>query len=97
MYTDFEAKLQKEIRQRAFVRWDRLQHQKQRWQNIQHTLDALHEVTELSRLELRAIAWDARLSCNCHDENFFSIKNQILVACGIFGFVIILGWLFINA
>jgi len=97
MVTDFEATLQKEIRRRAFVRRGRLQHEKQRWQDIQHTLDALHDVTGLSRSELRAIARDARLSCECHNENFFSIKNQILVTCGIFGFVIILGWLLINA
>jgi hypothetical protein len=97
MYTDFEATLQKEIRKRAFVRRDRLQHEKQRSQNIQHTLAALHDVTELSRSELRAIARDAQLACACLDENFFSIRNQILVACAIFGFVIILGWLLINA
>lgn len=97
MDTDFEATLQKEIRRRAFMRRDRLQHEKQRWQDIQHTLDALHDVTELSRSELRAIARDAQLYCECLDENFFSIKNQILVTCGIFGFVIILGWLLINA
>jgi hypothetical protein len=97
MHTDFEEKLQKEIRQRAFDHWDRLQREKQSRQNIQHTLDALHEVTGLSRLDLYPIARDVRLACKCHDESFFSVKAQILVACGIFGCVIILGWLFINA
>ena len=97
MNSDFEAKFQREIRKRAFARRDGLQLEKKRCQDIQHTLDALHDVTELSRSELRAIARDAQLSCECLDENFFSIKNQILVTCGIFGFVIILGWLLINA
>ncbi len=97
MVTDFEPKLQKEIRRRAFTRRDRLQQEKQRQLDIEHTLDALQEVTALSRSELKAIARDARLSFACYDENFFSIKNQILVACGILGFVIILGWLLINA
>ena len=96
MHADFEEKLKKEIRKRAFERRDRLRHEKQRRQDIQHNLDALYEVTELPRSELEAIARDARLSCMCHDEDFFSIKNQVLVACGIFGFVIILVWLFIN-
>ena len=92
----FGAKLQRQIRKRAFAHRDRLQREKQRKQAIQHTLDALHEVTELSRLELEAIAQDAQLSCACLDENFFSIKNQILVTCAIAGFVILLGWLLIN-
>jgi len=97
MCSDFEAKLQREICKRAFARRDRLQLEKKRRQDIQHTLDALHEVTELSQPELEAIAQDVRLSFACHAENFFSIKNQILVACGMLGFVIILGWLLINA
>ena len=96
MLADYEAKLQRLIRKRAFARRDRLQHEKQSRQDIQHTLDALHEVTKLSRLELDTIAQDARLSCACLEENFFSIRNQILVACGIVGSVILLGWLLTN-
>ena len=93
----FEEKLQKEIRKRAFRRWDQMQHEKQQRQDIQHNLDALYEVTGLPRSELEAIAEEVRLSRMCYDENFFSIKNQILVTCGIFSFVIILGWLFLSA
>jgi len=93
MFGGFEAKLQKEICKRVFERRDRLQLEKQRRQDIQHTLDALQEVTELSRSELRAIARDVRLSSECLDENFFSIKNQILVTLGMSGSLIILGWL----
>jgi hypothetical protein len=96
MSTDFKAKLQKEIRKRAFARRERLQCEKQIRQNIRYTLDALHEATGLSRLELRAIARDALLSCERPDENFFSIKNQIRVAGAILGFVIILSWLILN-
>lgn len=97
MDADFEVKLQKQIRRRAFERRDRLQHEKQRRRVIQHTLDALQEVTKLSRSELEAIAREVQLSSACLDENFFSIKNQILVTCGIVGFVITLGWLLISA
>ena len=96
MDSDFEAKLQREICKRAFERRDRLQLEKKRWQDIQHTLDALHEVTELSPSELEVIAQDVRLSFGCHTENFFSIKNQILAAGGMIGFAVILGWLLLN-
>ena len=96
MHSNFEAKLQREICKRAFERRDRLQLEKKRFQNIQHTLDALHEVTELPQSELEAIAQDVRLSFGCYTENFFSIKNQILVTCAVFGFAVILGWLLLN-
>jgi len=96
MGTRLEEKIQREIRRRAFKRRDRLRHKKLRQQGIQHTLDALYEVTDLSRAELEAIAGEVRLSCMCYDENFFSIKNQILVTSAIFGFVIVIGWLFIR-
>ena len=96
MKTRLDEKIQREIRKRAFKRRDRLRLENRRQQGIQHTLDALYEVTNLSRAELEAIAGEVRLSCMCYDENFFSIKNQILVTCGIFSFIIILGWLFIR-
>ena len=86
----FEEKLQKEIRKRAFRRWDQMQHEKQQRQDIQHNLDALYEVTGLPRSELEAIARDARMSCGFHDEAFFSIQNQLFVVGGIFGFACIL-------
>ena len=96
MDADFEEKLRKEIRKRAFARWDRLRHEKQRRQDIQHNLDALYEVTGLSRSELESIARDARMSCMYHDENFFSIKNQVLAAGAIIGVVFIVVCLFIT-
>ena len=96
MDSDFEAKLQREICKRAFERRDRLQLEKKRRQDIRHTLDALHEVTELPQSELEAIAQDVRRSFGCHTENFFSIKNQILAAGGMIGFAVILGWLMLN-
>jgi hypothetical protein len=96
MDSEFEAKLQREICKRAFERRDRLQLEKKRWQDIQHTLDALHEVTKLPQWELEAITQDVRLSFGCHTENFFSIKNQIFAAGGMIGFVVILAWLLLN-
>ncbi len=96
MNSDFEAKRLREIRKRAFARRDRLQLEKKRRQDIQHTLNALHEVTELSLSELEAIAQDVRLSYGCHTDNFFSIKNQIMAAGGMIGFAVILGWLLLK-
>jgi hypothetical protein len=46
---------------------------------VQHTLDALHDVTGLPRPELKRIADAAVLSFEVGQENFFSIKNQILI------------------
>jgi hypothetical protein len=97
MNSDFEAKFQREIRKRAFARRDGLQLEKKRCQDIQHTLDALHEVTELSQSELEAIAQDVGLSFGCHTENFFSIKNQILAAGAMIGCAVILAWMLLNA
>ncbi len=96
MNSDFEAKRLREIRKRAFARRDRLQLEKKRRQDIQHTLNALHEVTELSLSELEAIAQDVRLSYGCHTDNFFSLKNQIMAAGGMIGFAVILGWLLLK-
>ena len=96
MNRQLEAQIRKEIRKRALEQSDRLRQKKQKWQDIQHTLDALHEVTGLPRHELEVIANEARLSFEASREEFFSIKKQILMASSISGFIIISVWLLLT-
>ena len=96
MNRQLEAQIRKEIRKRALEQSDRLRQKKQKWQDIQHTLDALHEVTGLPRHELEVIANEARLSFETGREEFFSIKKQILMASSISGFIIISVWLLLT-
>lgn len=86
-----EAKIQKQIRNRAFERADTRRLERQNWQNTQHTLDALQDVTGLHRPELESIAHEVRRSLQTTSEKFFSIKNQILMTFGLAGFILILG------
>jgi hypothetical protein len=72
---------------------DKIRQERQRLQNEKYTLDALHEVTGLPLRELEAIANEVMLSFEVIRDEFFSIKNQILISFGISGFVIIFGCL----
>ena len=92
MNRKLEAKIQKEIRRRAFERADIYRHKKQHLQKTQHTLDALEEVTGLPRPQLESIADEITLSLQVTNKDFFSIKNQILLTFGVFGFILILSW-----
>ncbi len=85
------ARVQKEIRKRAFKRADALRQQKLHLQKTHHTLDALQEVIGLHRPELESIADEAMRSCQMRHTDFFSIKNQILIASAVFGLLLILG------
>jgi hypothetical protein len=93
MNCKLEAKIQKKIRTRTFKHLDKIRQERQRLQNEKYTLDALHEVTGLPLWELEAIANEVMLSFEVIRDDFFSIKNQILISFGISGFVIILGCL----
>ena len=86
-----EAKVRKEIRKRALERADIMRWERQNLQKTQHTLDALQEVTGLPQPELEAISNEVLLSFKVSRDEFFSIRNQILVAFGVSGFVTILG------
>lgn len=90
MNLKLEAKIQKQIRNRAFERADTRRLERQNWQNTQHTLDALQDVTGLHRPELESIAHEVRRSLQTTSEKFFSIKNQILMTFGLAGFILIL-------
>lgn len=93
MNPKLKEKIQREIRKRAFKRSDWLRQDEQISVDSQHTLEALKEVTGLPRPELEAIARDVRLSYEVSKDEFFSIRNQILISFAISGFVIIIGWL----
>ena len=93
MNHQLEEKIKKEIRRRAFEQSDRLQRERQNLQGVKHTLDALHEVTGLPRPKLKAIANEAMLSFKVREENFFSIKNQILIVSSACSCVVMLAWL----
>ena len=86
-----EAKIRKEIRKRAFECADILRQEKQNLQMTKYTLDALQDVTGLPRAHLESIADEVKLSLQVASDGFFSIKNQILAAFGVSGFVITLG------
>lgn len=90
-----EAKIQKEIRRRAFQLADVLRQERQLNVKTQHTIVALQDVTGLQRPELDSIADDVKLSLQGPCDNFFSIKRQILITAGIFGSVIILSGLMV--
>jgi len=86
-----EATIQNEIRKRAFERADTLWHEKQSLQKTEYTLDALQDVTGLPRPDLESIAEDVRLSRQMTRDDFFSIKNQILMIFGLVGLIFFLG------
>jgi hypothetical protein len=86
-------RITKEIRRRAFEQSDRRQQKMQHLQSVKHTLDALHAVTGLPRPQLKAIADETMLGFELRSEEFFSIKNQILIVSSAFSFVVFLAWL----
>ena len=88
-----EAKIQKEIRRRAFQRADEVHWERQLNVKTQHTLAALQEVTGLQRPELESIADAVKLSLQGPGDIFFTIKHQILISVGIFGSILILSGL----
>ena len=93
MHHKLAEMIKKEIRRRAFEQSDRLQQEKQNRQAVKHTLNALHEVTGLPRTELQTIANEALLSFEVRAEEFFSIKNQILIVLSVFSCMLILAQL----
>ena len=96
MNRNLAAKIQKEIRRRAFEQADILRQEERHLQKTQHTLDALHEVTGLPRPQLDSIADEVKRSLHVTKEGFFSIKTQILMTLSVSGFILILsGWVHI--
>jgi hypothetical protein len=90
MSRKIETKIQKQIRRRAFKRADILRQERQDAQKTQHTLDALQEVTGLHRPELESIADEVRLCVQMTRDDFFSVRNQILITAAAAGLILIL-------
>ena len=78
-------KIQEKIRRKAFRRYDVRRHAEEQERASAYTLDALQELTGLPRVELEAIAEEAR-------GDFFSVKHQAMTVSGIFAvFFFIIG------
>ena len=93
-----ERHVLQEIRKRAFQRSDDLQRQGRLTQAINDTLETLHEVTELPRDELETIAAQVTTSLVAEHDDFFSVRNQVLMvstACGAMAMVIwgLMSWM----
>lgn len=78
-------RIQREIRKRAFDRRDSLARQADRAQRTQATIDALEQVTGLSRSELERIAGEVAVSFKPDKDDFFSVRRQLILT----GFTVI--------
>ena len=87
------AKIQKEIRRRAFERADRLRQERRHLAETQHTLAALQEVTGLQRPELESIAEAVKRSLRGPRDDFFSLKMQLMITFGLLSLILILSML----
>ena len=79
MHSESERYVLQEIRQRALQRFDHVRRHHRLTQAIDYTLDALQEVTELSRNELETIAAEVTVSMDADQDSFLSIRNQLLM------------------
>ena len=91
-----EDRIQKEIRRRAFHRRDFLAQQTANAQYTQHTIDALQQVTGLPRRELETIAGEVTASFSADNDDFFSIKAQLIYAGSVFIPALTIIWLVIH-
>jgi hypothetical protein len=92
-------KIQKEIRKRVFRQYDLLRYREEQSQTTGYTLDALQELTGLPRIELETIADEVTYSFDLYENDFFSVKHQVLMVLGAFAisfFLIrlLIGWFF---
>jgi hypothetical protein len=77
---NLDDRKQREIRKRAFKRRDSLEQQTASARYTQNTIDALEQVTGLSRLELESIAGEVSASFAADYDDFFSIKDQLIIS-----------------
>jgi AraC-like DNA-binding protein len=88
-------RIQREIRKRAFDRRELLEQQTADAQHTQYTLDALAQVTGLSRLELERIAGEVTASFAADHDDFFSIKHQLILSGAAFVPILAITWLLV--
>ena len=75
-----DDRIQREIRRRAFDRMDLLARQKADALHTRHTIHALEQVTGLARPELESIAGEVSAQFAADGDNFFSIRDQLIVS-----------------
>ena len=98
MNADIESKIHREITRRIIKRAALVQKEKEALSDSQCTLEALQELTGLPAAEIEKIASEVRASFLLKKRDFFSIKNQILLAA-LFGasfivLVFLIVWIF---
>jgi hypothetical protein len=81
-----------EIRRQAIIRASEKRREEEVRQDARYTLDALQELTGLPRRELQAIAATVSAASNREEENFFSIKDQLLMVSAGLGLVCLFAW-----
>lgn len=86
MIEDIEETIRQEIARRAFEKAN-LDKQKA---ETRYTLDALEEMTGLSRAELEAIEKAVRADPPQEPDEFFSVKHQLIIAAIILLIVFVL-------
>ena len=79
MNAEIDERLQNEIIRRALKKSYLQEKQKEEALNLQNIIDALQEITNLSRTDLEQTVEEVRGSL-VEDRDFFSIKNQIILA-----------------
>jgi hypothetical protein len=89
MEKNTEDKIREEIARRAFKK----SAQKEKQLETQYTLEALQEMTGLTRDELASIEKDVRTHPPQDEDRFFSVKHQIIIATVIILIVALLYWL----
>ena len=93
---NIEEKMLKEIRRRAFVRYDQRCREERNLEGTRHTLDALQELTGLPRRELETIAANVRTFYEPEERDFFSVKNQFLMVSSSLTLIGLSIWTFIR-
>jgi hypothetical protein len=93
MKNQIRDEIQAEIRRRAFERADILQATLGCKQNTRFTLDALQTATGLTRNELETIAAEVHRSFAAEEDNFFSMRQQLVVVSATVGLSAAFIWL----
>jgi hypothetical protein len=91
-----KERILREIRRRAFIRADQSSREEENRQDTLDTIDALQELTGLSRLELETIAKEVKASFEPQTSEFFSIKSQFLMVGSGLILSFISAWAFIR-
>ena len=88
MNADRQAYLSEEIVRRVLVEASTREQQREEAQNRQDVLEALMEVTGLTRAELEEIIIKVEGSCDRDRDTFFSVKQQLIGISAMLAFVL---------